>query len=180
MSTPVAAAIAWNRVAFADLTPHQLYELLQLRTDVFVMEQACAFQDMDGYDHLAVHLLGTEVPATAAQGQGAPLIAYARLFPAKIKFAEASIGRVITRDTVRGTGLGHVLICEAIRAVAALWGVQPIRIGAQSRLTAYYRQHGFVEVGPTYLEDNIDHQDMLWQPPSNQTDSVNSHGATPP
>ena len=165
MSTPVAAAIAWKRVAFAELTPHQLYELLQLRTDVFVMEQDCAFQDMDGYDHLAVHLLGTEVPATAAQGQGTPLIAYARLFPAGIKFAEASIGRVITRDTVRGTGLGHVLIREAICSVGALWGVQPIRIGAQSRLTAYYRQHGFVEVGPIYLDDNIDHQDMLLTPP---------------
>ena len=88
----------------------------------------------------------------------------ARLFPAGIKFSEASIGRVITRETVRGTGLGHVLIREAIASVAALWGVQPIRIGAQSRLTAYYRQHGFVEVGPAYLEDNIDHQDMLFTP----------------
>ena len=161
---PAAPALVWRRVAFADLTPHQLYELLQLRTDVFVMEQACAFQDMDGYDHLAVHLLGTAEPASPLAGQGAPLIAYARLFPAGVKFAEASIGRVITRDTVRGTGLGHVLIREALASVGALWGVQPIRIGAQSRLIAYYRQHGFVEVGATYLEDNIDHQDMVWSP----------------
>ncbi len=158
------STLTWKRVAFADLTPHQLYELLQLRSDVFVMEQACAFQDMDGFDHLAVHLLGTAVQPTAVEGQGTPLIAYARLFPAGIKFAEASIGRVITRDTVRGTGLGHVLIREAIASVAALWGVQPIRIGAQARLTGYYRQHGFVEVGPLYLEDNIDHQDMLFTP----------------
>ena len=157
-------AMDWKRVAFGDLTPHQLYELLQLRTDVFVMEQACAFQDMDGNDHLAVHLLGTAVEASTVVGQGAPLIAYARLFPAGVKFAEASIGRVITRDTVRGTGLGHVLIREAIASVGALWGVQPIRIGAQSRLIVYYRQHGFVEVGSTYLEDNIDHQDMVWSP----------------
>ena len=157
-------AMDWKRVAFGDLTPHQLYELLQLRTDVFVMEQACAFQDMDGYDHLAVHLLGTAVEASAVVGQVAPLIAYARLFPAGVKFAEASIGRVITRDTVRGTGLGHLLIREAMASVGALWGVQPIRIGAQSRLIAYYRQHGFVEVGATYLEDGIDHQDMLLTP----------------
>ena len=157
--------LVWKRVAFAALTPHQLYEVLQLRTDVFVMEQNCAFQDMDGFDHLAVHLLGTAVRGAVVEGQGAPLIAYARLFPAGIKFAEASIGRVITRDIVRGTGLGHVLIREAIDSVAALWGVQPIRIGAQSRLTAYYRQHGFVEVGASYLEDNIDHQDMLLTPP---------------
>jgi ElaA protein len=155
-----APLLVWKRVAFADLNPHQLYELLQLRTDVFVMEQDCAFQDMDGYDHQAVHLLGT----APMQGKGEQLIAYARLFPAGIKFAEASIGRVITRDTVRGTGLGHVLIREAITSVTALWGVQPIRIGAQSRLTGYYRQHGFVEVGPSYLEDNIDHQDMLFTP----------------
>lgn len=175
MSAPLGTAIAWKRVVFADLNPHQLYELLQLRTDVFVMEQNCAFQDMDGFDHQAVHLLGTAVPASTIEGQGAPLIAYARLFPAGVKFAEASIGRVITRGTVRGTGLGHVLIHEAMASVAALWGVQPIRIGAQSRLTAYYRQHGFVEVGPAYLEDNIDHQDMVWQPPSNQPDNVSPH-----
>ena len=155
MSSPV-----WRRVAFNDLTPHQLYEMLQLRTDVFVMEQKCAFQDMDGTDHLAVHLLGT----TSEEGQGERLMAYARLFPAGIKFAEASIGRVITKCTVRGTGLGHVLIREAIASVAALWGMQPIRIGAQSHLTPYYRQHGFVEVGATYLEDGIDHQDMLLTP----------------
>lgn len=159
-SVPAPVVLTWKRVAFADLTPHQLYELLQLRTDVFVMEQECAFQDMDGTDHLAVHLLGT----VSMPGHGEQLIAYARLFPAGIKFSEASIGRVITRETVRGTGLGHVLIREAIASVAALWGVQPIRIGAQSRLTAYYRQHGFVEVGPAYLEDNIDHQDMLFTP----------------
>jgi ElaA protein len=159
-----AQVVNWRRVAFADLTPHQLYELLQLRTDVFVMEQACAFQDMDGYDQLAVHLLGTAVPESTGVGQGGTLIAYARLFPAGVKFTEASIGRVITRATVRGTGLGHVLIREAIASVEALWGKQPIRIGAQSRLTAYYRQHGFVEVGPAYLEDNIDHQDMLRTP----------------
>ncbi len=155
--------LVWKRVAFCDLTPHQLYELLQLRTEVFVMEQKCAFQDMDGNDHLAVHLLGT----ASGAGQGERLMAYARLFPAGIKFAEASIGRVVTRDAVRGTGLGHVLIGEAIASVAALWGMQPIRIGAQTHLTPYYRQHGFVEVGPTYLEDGIDHQDMVWQPPPN-------------
>ena len=164
MNLRITPAVAWKRVAFADLSPHQLYELLQLRTDVFVMEQACAFQDMDGYDHLAMHLLGTAVQASTGEGQGAPLIAYARLFPAGIKFTQASIGRVLTRASVRGTGLGHVLIREAIAAVEALWGVQPIRIGAQSRLTAYYRQHGFVEVGPAYLEDNIDHQDMVLIP----------------
>jgi ElaA protein len=154
------SSLVWRRVAFNDLTPHQLYEMLQLRTDVFVMEQKCAFQDMDGTDHLAVHLLGT----TSEEGQGERLMAYARLFPAGIKFAEASIGRVITKCSVRRTGLGHVLIREAITSVAALWGMQPIRIGAQSHLTPYYRQHGFVEVGATYLEDGIGHQDMLLTP----------------
>lgn len=164
--------LVWKRVAFCDLTPHQLYELLQLRTEVFVMEQKCAFQDMDGNDHLAVHLLGT----ASGAGQGERLMAYARLFPAGIKFAEASIGRVVTRDAVRGTGLGHVLIGEAIASVAALWGMQPIRIGAQTHLTPYYRQHGFVEVGPTYLEDGIDHQDML-RTPTTSTHNANTHGA---
>ena len=138
MSEAAVPAVTWKRLGFADLTPHQLYEVLQLRTDVFVMEQDCTFQDMDGTDLQAVHLLGT----TSVEGQGEQLMAYARLFPAGIKFSEASIGRVLTRQCVRGTGLGHVLIREAIASVAALWGAQPIRIGAQSRLTAYYRQHG--------------------------------------
>lgn len=153
--------IHWRCLPFEALTTGELYAVLQLRTEVFVLEQNCVFQDMDGADHQAIHLLGT----LHATGQGdAPLVAYARLFPAGIKFPEASIGRVVTRGSARGNGLGHALIREAVEQVCALWGPQPIRIGAQARLKAYYAQHGFVDVGKPYVEDGIDHIEMVWQP----------------
>lgn len=150
--------IHWQLLAFSELGTARLYAVLQLRTEVFVMEQNCPFQDMDGADDQAMHLLGYEVPESPSGKE--VLVAYARLFPAGCKFAQASIGRVITRQSHRGLGLGHVLINEAIRSLQALWGVQPIRIAAQARLEAYYQQHGFVRQGEKYLEDGIDHLDM--------------------
>jgi len=160
-ASPVVPAVQWKLATFDSLTVHELYALLQLRTEVFVMEQNCAFQDMDGADDQAVHLLGTQ----RATGQESdPLVAYARLFPAGVKFAEASIGRVITSSAVRGQGLGHTLIARAVSSVHTLWGLQPIRIGAQARLKEYYSQHGFVDMGLPYVEDGIDHLEMLWSP----------------
>ncbi len=147
--------IAWKYVAFDELTLRELYELLQLRTEVFTVEQNCVFQDIDGADDQAMHLLGT---------QNNQLVAYARCFPAGVKFAEASIGRVVTRSLARGSGLGHLLIQQAVSSVCALWGPQPIRIGAQARLKAYYSGHGFVDVGVPYVEDGIDHLEMVWKP----------------
>ena len=147
--------IAWKFVAFDGLTLRELYELLQLRTEVFTMEQNCVFQDIDGADDQAMHLLGT---------QNNQLVAYARCFPAGVKFAEASIGRVVTRGLARGSGLGHLLIQQAVSSVCGLWGPQPIRIGAQARLKAYYSGHGFVDVGVPYVEDGIDHLEMVWTP----------------
>ena len=143
----------WKLTTFDALTAPELYAMLQLRTEVFVVEQNCVFQDMDGADDHAMHLLGSA---------GAQLMAYARLFPAGIKFTEASIGRVVTRGSARGAGLGHVLIRQAIAALHRHWGSQPIRIGAQARLKAYYSQHGFADVGAPYIEDGIDHIEMVW------------------
>jgi ElaA protein len=147
--------IAWKFVAFDGLTLRELYDLLQLRTEVFTVEQNCVFQDIDGADDKAMHLLGT---------QNGQLVAYARCFPAGVKFAEASIGRVVTRSLARGSGLGHLLIQQAVSSVCGLWGPQPIRIGAQARLKAYYSGHGFVDVGVPYIEDGIDHLEMVWKP----------------
>ncbi len=144
--------IAWRSLPFAALTVAELYEALQLRTEVFVMEQAGIFQDMDGSDHEAVHVLG------ASDGQ---LVAYARCFAAGVKFAEASIGRVIIRQVLRGSGMGHELMRQAIACVFEQWGAQPIRIGAQARLEKFYLQHGFVKAGEPYTEDGIPHIEML-------------------
>jgi ElaA protein len=145
--------LRWRCLPFDALHARTLYALLQLRTEVFVMEQACIFQDMDGADAACFHLLG-EAADTGV------LVASARLVPAGLKFSEASIGRVVTRPDARGGGLGHVLMREAVSALHGLWGVQPIRIGAQARLEAFYRQHGFVPDGGIYIEDGIDHIEM--------------------
>ncbi|WP_231374782.1 MULTISPECIES: GNAT family N-acetyltransferase [unclassified Polaromonas] len=89
------------------------------------------------------------------------LVAYARCFDAGRMFAEASIGRVATGPTVRGTGVGHALMSQAVACLSQVWGVQAIRIGAQAHLEGFYRQHGFHKAGPVYLEDGIDHIEML-------------------
>ncbi len=150
----------WLLTPFAQLSVAQLYAVLQLRSEVFVVEQNCVFQDMDGADAQAVHLLGF-----VAQDDGGQevLVAYARLVPPGVKFDEASIGRVITRASARGTGLGHTLIREALAGINAVWGPQAIRIGAQSQLIAFYRRHGFEDLGKPYLEDGIPHAEMLRQ-----------------
>lgn len=146
----------WQLAGFEALDTHALYELLRLRAEVFVVEQSCAFQDVDGLDPQALHLLGWH---------GADLVAYARCFPAGVTFAEASIGRVVTRGSVRGAGWGHLLIAEAIRVVVEHWGrQQPIRIGAQARLKKFYEGHGFADVGRPYVEDGIDHIEMVRVP----------------
>ena len=146
--------IEWRLAAFNDLSVVQLHDLLQLRSEVFVVEQQCIFQDIDGADPLAMHLLGYQ------DGQ---LLAYARCFPAGVKFTEASIGRVLTRRTARGTGLGHLLVKQAMASVCTQWGTQAIRIGAQAQLAPFYGAHG-VDMGRAYVEDGIDHLEMLWHP----------------
>jgi len=154
-----AQTISWRFVAFEALTTPELYALLQLRSEVFVVEQACAFQDMDGADAQAMHLMGT------LEGE---LVACARCFSAGAKFAEASIGRVATRDKVRRSGAGHVLMQQALACLQQHWGPQAIRIGAQARLEHFYRQHGFEKTGAPYIEDGIPHIEML-RPASTQT-----------
>jgi ElaA protein len=139
-------------LAFEDLRVFELYEVLRLRSEVFVVEQQCIFQDMDGSDAQAMHLLGV---------QHGELRAYSRCFAAGVKFKEASFGRILTRKSVRGTGLGHQLIDQSITAIGQLWGPQAIRIGAQMQLADFYKQHGFEDVGQPYLEDGIEHLEMV-------------------
>ena len=146
------SSIEWRYLAFDALNVAELYAVLQLRSEVFVVEQACLFQDMDGADAQAMHLLGT---------LHGVLVAYARCFFAGEKFAEASIGRIVTHSSVRGSGAGHVLVEKAISCLSQPSGAQVIRIGAQARLESFYRQHGFEKSGPPYIEDGIPHIEML-------------------
>jgi len=145
-------APVWRLLAFEDLRVGELYEVLRLRSEVFVVEQQCVFQDMDGADNQAMHLLGV---------RDGELQAYARCFAAGVKFPEASFGRVVTRPGARGTGLGHALVEQAISAINQVWGPQAIHIGAQMQLAGFYGKHGFADVGKTYLEDGIPHLEML-------------------
>ncbi|HSN79743.1 MAG TPA: GNAT family N-acetyltransferase, partial [Rhodoferax sp.] len=105
----------WRLLSFEDLRVGELYEVLRLRSEVFVVEQQCIFQDIDGADREAMHLLGV---------QGEELKAYARCFAPGVKFPEASIGRVLIRQSARGTGLGHTLMEQAVAAVSQVWGPQ--------------------------------------------------------
>ena len=146
------AAIAWRCLPFDALHARTLYALLRLRSAVFVVEQRCLFQDMDGIDPRCLHLLGESAGA---------LMASARLVPPGLGFAEASIGRVAIDPAARGGGLGHVLMRQALHQLERLWGPQPVRIGAQAHLEAFYRQHGFVPDGDPYVEDGIPHIEML-------------------
>jgi len=144
--------LKWTWHAFHDLTPVALYNILRLRSEVFVVEQRSIFQDMDQVDLHAIHV--------CAYDDTGELHAYARCIPAGIKYREASIGRVVTSPRVRGTGLGHVLVQQSIDCIYHQLGEGPIRISAQAHLQAFYAQHGFVADGEPYLEDDIPHQAM--------------------
>ena len=149
-------SIEWQWLPFEALSREQLYALLRLRSEVFVVEQNCVFLDIDGQDDKAMHLLGSRLVDGTQR-----LVAYARCFPKGISFAEASIGRVVTKSSARGGGLGHLLMAEAIRALQQHWSPQAIRIGAQAHLKNFYQQHGFVDMGLPYDEDGIAHIEML-------------------
>lgn len=143
---------AWRFARLDGLTAREVHDILQARSAVFVVEQACVFQDMDGADPESWHLF--------ARLDGA-LAAYCRIVPAGLKYAEPSIGRVITTAAARGTGLGRALLAESLARAAALWPGTPIRIGAQRYLERFYGDFGFVQASEPYDEDGIAHIEML-------------------
>ena len=147
--------IQWQLNSFEELTPHQLYQLLRLRSDVFVVEQQCIFLDMDNKDQQCMHLCGWK---------GELLAASTRLVPPGISYTEMSIGRVVSAPEVRGTGIGRELMQESINACYKLWGAAPIRIGAQCYLEKFYQSLGFEPQGEIYLEDGIPHIEMVKMP----------------
>ena len=130
--------------------------MVQLREAVFVVEQNCPYPDADGRDPNAWHLLGWTQTTP-----GRTLVAYARIFEPGIRYDQASIGRVVTSGEVRGTGLGRVLMAEALRRVDSLAPAQPVKIAAQRRLEDFYLGFGFKTISDPYEEDGIIHVDML-------------------
>lgn len=129
-----------------------MYELLRLRSEVFVVEQNCVFLDLDNKDQESYHLL---------LYQNEHLAAYARLVPPGVSYAQMSIGRIITSPETRGTGLGKVLVEMAIEECYKLFGAGPIKIGAQLYAKKFYESFGFEQTGEVYDEDGIDHIHMI-------------------
>lgn len=155
--------ITWQVLAFHQLSNQQLYQLIQLRINVFVVEQQCPYADLDDKDTQegTLHLLGYTPEQTLA--------AYARLLPPGLSYPSVSIGRVIIRENYRSSGIGHQLLQQAIAACHQFWPAQTIEISAQHHLQKFYEQHGFIATSAPYLEDGIPHIHMH----RNQASSAN-------
>jgi ElaA protein len=142
----------WFLKSFEELTVKELYLILQLRNEVFVVEQNCVFQDADNKDEMSKHLFVM---------QDDVLTAYCRLLPPGLSYEEMSIGRVVSSPIIRRTGIGRILFEKAIEHCYATYGKGDIRIGAQVYLTAFYGSFGFKITGDVYLEDGIEHVEMV-------------------
>ena len=138
--------------AFKDLTQLELYQVLRLRSEVFVVEQDCVYQDIDGKDEKAFHVLGIKENS---------IIPYARIFRPNDYFDMASIGRVVVKKTERKYGYGHDIMKASIDAIHNIFNETGIKISAQKYLEKFYTQHGFSKQGDEYLEDGIPHVCMV-------------------
>ena len=142
----------WVIKTFNDLTPKELYDILRLRSEVFVVEQNCVFLDMDNKDQECHHLMGI---------LNNQLVAYTRLVPPGHIYEHPSIGRVVTSLEIRNSGIGKELIRQSIAGIQNLYGDTPIKIGAQLYLKRFYESFGFKQTSDIYLEDGIEHIYML-------------------
>ncbi len=137
---------------FNQLTTNELYNLLQLRSEVFVVEQNCVYQDIDGKDKKALHVLGFK---------DKELVAYTRIFKPGDYFKEASIGRVVVRNNERGIGLAYNIMKSSIEAIQEHYKETMIKVSAQTYLREFYNNLGFKQLGEEYLEDGIPHIAMI-------------------
>ncbi|WP_327486092.1 GNAT family N-acetyltransferase [Telluribacter sp.] len=145
--------LSWILKSYNELTLDELYQLLRLRSEVFVVEQQCPFLDIDNKDQSCHHLMGWTPEGVLA--------AYTRLVPPGLAYEQVSIGRVVTSPQYRRYGIGRQLMKESIGAVYQLYSQVPIRIGAQLYLKKFYESFGFEQVSEMYLEDDIEHIEML-------------------
>jgi ElaA protein len=144
--------LSWTWKRFGALSLDELYDALALRCRVFILEQG-AYQDPDGLDRVSWHLLGRD--------EAGALQAYLRVVDPGEKFAEPSMGRVITSPEVRGAGVGRLLVAEGVRRIDETWPGRPNRISAQAHLADFYGSFGYVIQGDVYAEDRIPHVQML-------------------
>lgn len=143
--------IHWKIKSFESLSVDEIYDVLKLRSAIFVVEQNCVYLDLDGKDKVALHLLGE------FEGK---IVAYSRLFKPGISFDNASIGRVVVDANYRSRKWGHDLMREAIQGIKNHFGESKITIGAQLYLKKFYESHGFIQTSEMYLEDDIPHIEM--------------------
>ena len=144
----------WKYQKFEQINGMDLYEIVKLRINVFIVEQKCPYPELDDLDFKAIHICCKDETG---------LVAYARLLPEGVKYEEPSIGRVIVRQDRRGMGLAHILMEQCINQVDELWGVSKIRLQAQVHLEEFYGTHGFKAISSPYEEDGIPHVDMILQ-----------------
>lgn len=138
--------------SFTELTTQELYELLQLRSEVFVVEQDCVYQDIDGKDQRALHVLGYSNNI---------LVAYTRLFKPGDYFNEASIGRVVVKESERHHQYGYAIMEASNQAIKEIFNETVIKISAQTYLNKFYTNLGYKAIGEEYQEDGIPHVAMI-------------------
>ena len=146
--------LVWKIKSFSELSAEEIYKILNIRQEVFVVEQECYYLDADNYDQKAIHLW--------AEKNG-DIVAYLRIFREGIKYPEASIGRVLTSKSVRGESLGKTLVAFSLQIIFNKFRSKSIRISAQDYLIKFYSDFGFVDTGKKYLEDDIPHTEMIFE-----------------
>ena len=142
----------WEIKPYRDLNINEFHDIIALRIKVFVIEQNCPYQDLDGKDKKAYLIF-------CRDGKG-NIVSTARILPNGISYPEVSIGRVVVDESLRGTGVGHELIKKSIDFIIAEFGQVPIVISAQQHLEKYYKKHGFIKNSDEYMEDGIPHIQM--------------------
>lgn len=145
-------SLRWDWKRFNELTAEEVYTILCVRQQVFVLEQECLYLDADGKDRQSFHLMGFK---------DEELVAYARIVEPGVSYSEVSIGRILSSDKVRGTGAGKELMEQALSQIAEHYGNVPIRISAQTYLLKFYQKFGFESTGKEYFEDEIPHTEMI-------------------
>ncbi len=156
-SLTILNKVAFELKTFTALSIDELYQILQLRCAVFVLEQTCPYQDLDGLDQQSLHMF--------QQSESGEVFAYARILAPGLSYANhISIGRVVVSEEKRKDQIGQALMQAAIEAALDSYPGHSIKISAQTYLTRFYQNLGFVSTGKYYLEDQIPHQEMLFHP----------------
>ena len=147
--------MSWNIQKFDELTKEELYKIIQLRVNVFIVEQQTCYEDLDDHDQNSIHI---------SYVRDGKIFAYTRLLPPGEKFEMASLGRVITSQEVRGTGLGKEMVQLALNIIEETWPGTEVYIQGQEYLKKFYESFGFRAVSDPYIYDSLLHLDMLYKP----------------